>query len=81
MTFLALALALDVRDMAWLAGDWQMTRGDECIEERWTEPSDSGLLGMSRTVKGPRTTEFEFVRIDARADGIYLAGVPPASCV
>lgn len=76
ITFLVLAAAFGVRDAAWLAGDWQMTRGDVCIEEHWTGPSDSGLLGMSRTVQGQRTTDFEFVRIEARADGIFYVAQP-----
>jgi len=34
------------------------------------------LVGMSRTVAGGRTTAFEFMRIEARPDGIYYVAQP-----
>jgi hypothetical protein len=73
---LEMMLALTLHDLAWLAGDWQMTAGPRCIEERWTLPSSNLLVGMSRTVEGGRTVAFEFLRIEARADGIYYVPQP-----
>lgn len=73
---LEMALALTLRDIAWLAGDWQMTTASACVEEQWTGPSTNMLVGMSRTVAGGRTTAFEFMRIEARADGIYYVPQP-----
>src|SRR4051812_49797881 len=73
---LAIALAVTLRDLAWLAGDWQLTSAAACVEEQWTQPSSNMLLGMSRTVAGGRTTAFEFVRIEARADGIFYVAQP-----
>src|SRR3954471_8103227 len=68
---LEIALALTLKDIAWLAGDWQLTNQTRCIEEVWTAPSDNMLVGMSRTVAAGRTSSFEFMRIEARTDGIY----------
>jgi hypothetical protein len=48
----------------------------ECTEEQWTAPSSNLLVGMSRTVVGGRTRSFEFMRIEARADGIYFVAQP-----
>src|SRR5689334_21258051 len=76
ITILVLAAAMSVRDASWLAGDWEMQRADVCIEEHWTGPSDTGLLGMSRTVRAGRTTEFEFLRIEERPDGIFYVAQP-----
>ena len=73
---LAIALAVTLQDLGWLAGDWQLTTGAQCIEETWTSPSNNLLVGMSRTVAAGRTTSFEFVRIEARADGIYYVAQP-----
>jgi hypothetical protein len=82
LTIIVMA-AVTLHDFAWLAGDWQLVRGGECIEERWTLPSDTSLVGMGRTVTGGRTSEFEFLRIEARADGIFYVaqpgGRPPVS--
>jgi hypothetical protein len=66
--------ALD--SLAWMAGEWQMTRGATCIEERWMRPANDMLIGMSRTVQNGRTTSFEFMRIVSRGDGVYFVAQP-----
>ncbi len=58
----ALTLAQD-NQLAWLAGCWQITRGDEVIEEQWMAPRGGVMLGMSRTVRGGRTTAIEFATL------------------
>jgi hypothetical protein len=73
---LEIALALTLHDLAWLAGDWQFTAGTRCIEEHWTRPSSNMLVGTSRTIEGDRTVAFEFIRIEARADGVYYVAQP-----
>jgi len=71
-----IALALTLHDFSWLAGSWQFTAGARCVEEHWTQPSTNMLVGTSRTVEGGRTVSFEFLRIEARADGIYYVPQP-----
>ena len=73
---LLVAITLTLADLGWLAGDWQMTSGEQCIEEHWTAPSSNALVGMSRTVTKDRTLSFEFMRIEARADGVYYVAQP-----
>jgi hypothetical protein len=73
---LEIALALTLHDIGWLAGQWQLTSASRCVEEQWTAPSGNMLIGMSRTVAEGRTTSFEFMRIEARADGIYYVAQP-----
>src|SRR5262249_6998864 len=65
-----------VRDLAWMAGAWELREGNSCTEEYWTLPSDDSLIGVSRTVENGRTRSFEFMRIEARADGIYYVAQP-----
>jgi hypothetical protein len=69
-------LAVTLKDIAWLAGQWQVSSPARCVEELWTAPSDNLLVGMSRTVAGGRTTSFEFMRIEARPDGIFYVAQP-----
>jgi hypothetical protein len=69
-------LAVTLKDFAWLAGAWQMSSPGQCVEEQWTAPTDNLLVGMSRTVTGGRTTSFEFMRIEARPDGIFYVAQP-----
>jgi hypothetical protein len=65
-----------LKALAWMAGAWELREGNGCTEEYWTLPSDDALIGMSRTVENGRTRSFEFVRIEARADGIYYVAQP-----
>jgi len=62
--------------LQWIAGDWRMIRGETCVEEHWTQPAGGMLTGMSRTVAGDRTSSFEFMRIEARAEGVFFVAQP-----
>jgi hypothetical protein len=73
---LELLLAVTLRDIAWLAGSWEIASATQCVDEQWTAPSADMLIGMSRTVAGGKTASFEFMRIEARADGIYYVAQP-----
>jgi hypothetical protein len=38
------------------------------------------MMGVSRTVAGDKTVEFEYLRIEQRDDGIYYVAHPKARC-
>lgn len=68
-------------DISWISGDWQTEPGGRRqIEEHWTKVAGESMLGMSRTVAGEKTVEFEYLRIEQRADGIYYVAHPKARC-
>ena len=68
-------------DISWIAGDWQTEPGGRRqIEEHWTAVAGASMLGMGRTVAGDKTVEFEYLRIEQRADGIYYVAHPKARC-
>jgi hypothetical protein len=73
---LEMVLVVALKDIAWLAGEWRIASAARCVEEQWTTPSANMLVGMSRTVAAGRTTSFEFMRIEAREDGIYYVAQP-----
>jgi len=52
-----------VDQFTWLTGCWTMTRGESVVEEQWLKPLGGTLMGISRTVKGGRTVEHEFLQI------------------
>jgi hypothetical protein len=59
-----------IGDVAWMAGAW----GTATTEERWTPAAGGAMLGVSRTVRGGKMTEFEFLRIVERDGGlVYIA--------
>jgi len=51
-------------------------KGNALIEERWTDPASNMMLGLSRTVRGDKVVEFEFLRIEARPDGLFYVAQP-----
>lgn len=70
-----------IADVAWIAGDWQTAMGGRSqVEEHWTKPAGGSMMGMSRTVAGDKTVEFEYLRIEQRADGVYYVAHPKARC-
>ena len=72
---------LTLADISWIAGDWQTAPGGRRqIEEHWTQIAGGSMMGMSRTVAGEKTVEFEYLRIEQRADGIYYVAHPKARC-
>ena len=70
-----------VADLAWIAGNWQTPPGKRAqVDEHWSRPIGGSLMGMSRTVVGDKTVEFEYLRIEQRADAIYYVAHPKARC-
>lgn len=75
----ASALAADsVDSLAWLAGCWARTDAEAGSGEQWTVPAGGTMLGVSRTVRGDRTIEHEFVVIRAAADGTLVYHAHPS---
>ena len=77
----AAPLLSDITQLAWISGDWQTAPGGRAeIEEHWTQPAGGSMLGMSRTVAGGKTAEFEFLRIEQRENEIYYVAQPKGRC-
>ena len=72
---LPLSAAQHVEDLHWMTGHWAATIGDVEMEEHWTAPGGSMMLGMHRDVRKGRGT-FEFLRIVQTKDGITLHAQP-----
>ena len=65
-----------VADLAWMSGRWEtQTAQDRWTEEAWSAPRAGVMLGYSRSGAGAAMREFEFLRVEASADGApaYLA--------
>jgi hypothetical protein len=59
-----------------MAGCWEGTYSNgRTVTEQWMKPSGRVMMGSSRTVKGGRTIDFEFVRLEQSEDGLirYIA--------
>ena len=53
-----------VQSLAWMAGHWQGDDQGVLTEEHWMAPRGGVMLATSRTVKGGKMVEFEFLRIE-----------------
>lgn len=65
-----------VARLAWLAGCWESVRGDRRVEEQWMVPRGGSMLGMSRTVTGNRTSEYEFMLIREQEGRLVFTARP-----
>ena len=66
--------------LGWLSGRWCTTGDEPKIEEHWLPHRGDMLLGVNRTLKGGRTTSFEFLRIvlvDGQATYVAQPGGGP----
>lgn len=68
-------------DFKVMAGCWE-SRDDSkklLISEQWMTPAGTSILGSGRTVKNDKTTDWEFMRIEQRPDGIFYVAKPKAN--
>ena len=79
---LLFALTLTAQDkpsfekLAWIAGNWSGKMGRAVIQENWLPPAGDAMLGVSRTIAGPRMVAFEFLRIVRKEGEIYYIAQP-----
>ena len=62
--------------LKWLAGCWELNRGNLLGTEMWMAPSGGMMLGASRTVAGPTVREWEQVRLTARDGRVVYTASP-----
>jgi hypothetical protein len=65
-----------IGQIAWLAGVWTGTLGQNDIEERWTPSAGGSMLAISRTIRGGVMNAFEFLCIVEREGGVVYSAMP-----
>lgn len=65
-----------VKDVAWIAGCWDSTRGTRHVAEHWMPPEGGTMMGVSRTTTGEKTTEWEFLIIRQTDKGLEYVAKP-----
>ena len=68
-TLAAPARAADLSNMAWLEGCWAAAGSEKGSGEQWMGPAGGMMMGMSRTVRGGKVAQYEFMRIAPTANG------------
>ena len=70
------AVAETLDGLGWLAGSWRGESGGMTMEEHWVAPDGGMMLAVSRVIVDEKVVGFEFLRIEARADGIVYVAQP-----
>ncbi|HEX6069454.1 MAG TPA: DUF6265 family protein [Longimicrobiaceae bacterium] len=65
-----------VSDLAWMAGCWERRGGETVVEEHWMRPAGGMMLGMSRTLRSARATDYETMRIEEREGAVVFIASP-----
>lgn len=60
----------------WLAGCWELRRGDRTTLEMWMPPEGGLMLGASRTTVRGVVREFEQVRLRVDGDRVVYTALP-----
>ncbi len=70
------AITTNINELAWIAGSWAGIKNGVEMEELWQAPKGNTMLGLHRDVAKGRTVLFEFLRIEATAEGITYWASP-----
>lgn len=65
-----------LQSVAFMAGCWRGAIPNGYMEEYYSTPTANLILGTTRYVRGGRTVDFEFTRIEASDSGIVLMPQP-----
>jgi hypothetical protein len=68
-----------IKDVAWIAGDWEGGVGPSQLEERWTPAAGGAMLAINRTTRdGLTMSAFEFLCIAERHGSLVYTAMPNA---
>lgn len=70
--------AVALSDLSWLSGCWRGSVNQREFREHWLPLRGNLLIGAGHTVTQDRTQDFEYVRIEPRADGLHYVAQPSA---
>ena len=68
----------ELQQLGWLAGCWELRRGDRVTLEMWMPPAGNLMLGGSRTVANGVVREYEQTRLEWR-DGVLTYTAAPSA--
>jgi hypothetical protein len=66
-----------IADLGWMSGHWTTATGDEWTEEYWLAPRAGLMIGLSRAGRGQSAADWEFLRLEADAQGVPVYWASP----
>lgn len=61
--------------LAWLAGCWEGKVNSRDFREEWLPLRGDVMVGASQTAMQGKTQDFEYLRLELRADGVYYVAL------
>ncbi len=65
-----------LEQVAFFTGTYRGSTKEGLVEEQWSAACGGTMLGVGRTVLAGKTTFFEFLRVERRADGVFYVAQP-----
>ena len=63
-------------ELAWLEGCWRGSVNEREFREHWLPLRGNLMLGVSHVVRGGKTQDYEYLRLEPRADGVWYVDQP-----
>lgn len=76
-----LAQDFKIENLSWISGCWQSENKEKksSVSESWTPVAGESMLGVSRTIRGGKLADFEYLRIVQDDKGIFYIAKPKAN--
>jgi hypothetical protein len=65
-----------IAQLDWLHGCWDGKVNSRDFREEWLPLSSETMIGASQTVMDGKMQDFEYLRLETRADGVYYVAAP-----
>ena len=62
--------------LAWLEGCWRGAVNQREFREHWLPLRGGMMIGVSHNVMQGKTQDYEYLRLESRADGIHYVAIP-----
>jgi len=62
--------------LEWLGGCWRGAVNQREFREQWLPAAGGMMIGAGHTVLQGRTQDYEYLRLEARSDGLYYVALP-----
>jgi hypothetical protein len=70
-----------IENLSWISGCWQSENKEKksSVSESWTPIAGESMFGVSRTIRGGKLADFEYLRIVQDDKGIFYIAKPRAN--
>ncbi len=70
------AQSTGIQRAKWLQGCWELSTPARDVEEIWTRPKGGSMIGVSRTIRDGKLTEYEMIVLREQGDQLAYVAHP-----